>query len=68
MPATSPRFTITVKPETDRALKRLAAVQGRPTASIIREYLEGVTPVLDEIADAMEAVRQAEASARARCG
>jgi predicted DNA-binding protein len=65
MPATSPRFTITVKPETDRALKRLAAIQGRPTASIIREYLEGVTPVLGEIADAMEAVRDAEASARA---
>jgi predicted DNA-binding protein len=65
MPATSPRFTITVKPETDRALKRLAAVQGRPTASIIREYLEGVTPALEDIADAMEAVRNAEASARA---
>lgn len=65
MPATSPRFTITVKPETDRALKRLAAIQGRPTASIIREYLEGVTPAIDDIADAMEAVREAEASARA---
>ena len=65
MPATSPRFTITVKPETYTVLKRLAAVQERPTASIIREYLEGVTPVLGEIADAMEAVRNAESAARA---
>lgn len=65
MPATSPRFTITVNRETDAALKRLAAVQGRPVASIIREFLDGVTPVLDDIADAMIAVRDAEASARA---
>lgn len=65
MPATSPRFTITVNRETDAALKRLAAVQGRPVASIIREFLDGVTPVLEDIADAMIAVRDAEAAARA---
>lgn len=65
MPATSPRFTITVPTDTDAALKRLAGVQGRPVASLIREYLEGITPTLVQLADAMEAVRQMEADARA---
>lgn len=68
MPATSPRFTITVAPGTDHALKRLAAVQGRPVASLIREYLDGVAPVMADLADAMEAVRTAEALAREELG
>lgn len=63
MPATSPRFTITVHPETDTALKRLAAAQGRPVASIIREFLEGVTPTLNDLAQALESVKHAEATA-----
>lgn len=65
MPATSPRFTITVPRDTDSALKRLAGVQGRSVASLIREYLEGITPTLVQLADAMETVRQMEVEARA---
>lgn len=64
MPATSPRFSITVPHETHAALKRLSAVQKRPVGSLVREYLESVTPALEELAGAMEAVRYAEAAAR----
>jgi predicted DNA-binding protein len=64
MPATSPRFSITVPHETHAALKRLSAVQKRPLGSLVREYLESVTPALDELAGAMEAMREVEAAAR----
>lgn len=64
MPATSPRLCITLSVQTDMALKRLAAAQGRPVAAVVREYLESATPVLEELAGAMESVRDAEASAK----
>lgn len=65
MPATSPRFTITVRPETQVALKRLAGVQGRPVASIIREVLDDAAPIMSELADTMEALGAARDAARA---
>lgn len=65
MPATSPRFTITVRPDTDRALKRLASIQGRPVASIIREVLDDAAPIMAELADTIEALGAARDAARA---
>ena len=65
MPATSPRFTITVASETSLALKRLAGVQGRPVASIIREVLDDAAPIMSELADTIEALGAARDAARA---
>ena len=65
MPATSPRFTITVAPETHTALKRLAGVQGRPVASVIREVLDDAAPIMAELADTIEALGAARDAARA---
>lgn len=65
MPATSPRICITMNDETHAALKRLSAVQGRPLASVIREMLDDAAPTVDALADSMEALKAAEASARA---
>lgn len=65
MPATSPRFTITVRPETKAALTRLAGVQGRPVASLIRDVLDDAAPIMDELAGTIEALGAAREAARA---
>jgi hypothetical protein len=65
MPAVSPRFTITVAPHTNDTLKRLAAIQGRPVASIIREVLDDAAPIMAQLADTMEALGAAREAARA---
>lgn len=65
MPATSPRLCITINDEAHGALKRLASIQGRPLASVIRELLEDAAPTVDQIATSIAALKAAEASARA---
>lgn len=65
MPATSPRFTITISEEANTALKRLASAQGRPVAALIRELLHDAAPTIGQLATSIEALKAAEASARA---
>ena len=65
MPATSPRFTITVRPVTKAALTRLAGVQGRPVASLIRDVLDDAAPIMEELAGTIEALGAAREAARA---
>lgn len=65
MPATSPRFTITVDHGTSAVLKRLAGIQGRPVASIVREILDDAAPIIAQLADTIEALEAARDAARA---
>lgn len=65
MPATSPRICITMSEEAHKALKRLSAVQGRPLSSLIREMLDDAAPTVDQLATSMEALKAAQASAKA---
>lgn len=65
MPATSPRLCITVNAEAHAALKRLATIQARPLASVIRELLEDAAPTVDQIAASIETLQAAQASVRA---
>lgn len=64
MPATSPRFSITVDHATHAALQRLAAAQGRPAASIVRECLDSAAPALIAIAEATEQLQAAKRAAQ----
>ena len=65
MPAASPRFALTVRPETKAALTRLAGVQGRPVASLIRDVLDDAAPIMEELAGTIEALGAAREAARA---
>jgi predicted DNA-binding protein len=61
MPTANPRLQITLEPETYSVLKRLAAVQRRPAAAIVRE-------MLGEVASSMEAIEAAQGALRDRLG
>lgn len=65
MPATSPRLSITLDADTHAALVRLSAVQARPVATIVREFLDTAAPTIDQIAASMEAMHAASIAARA---
>lgn len=64
MPATSPRLSITLSQETHDAVARLSAIQRRPIATIVREFLDTAAPTIDQIAASMEAMEAAQAAAR----
>lgn len=49
-----PRVGITLTPEMDAVLTRLSVAASTGKATIIREWLEGVLPQLDQIATAIE--------------
>lgn len=66
MPTANPRLQVTFEPETYEVLKRLAAVQGRPASTIVREVMQGSTGMLSEIADTMERLKAAQEAAKAR--
>jgi predicted DNA-binding protein len=68
MPTANPRLQITLEPETYSVLKRLAAVQRRPAAAIVREVLHGCTEMLGEVASSMEAIEAAQGALRDRLG
>lgn len=66
MPAKHPRITITLHPEDHATLRRLAKIQGGSMSSILREFIHETAPVLDTLADTLEAAQRAEASAAIR--
>lgn len=63
MPATSPRFSITLDPHDYQTIKRLADLQGVPMSRIIREFIHEVGPVLSRLTDTLEIAKKAEKSA-----
>lgn len=54
MATKKPRMMITLEESTNDAIHRLAAIQGRPPASVVREFVEQCAPLFKQISDALE--------------
>lgn len=53
------RIILSLSPELDKAIDRLAKAQERPRASVVVEILEQVAPQLDAFAEAIEVAKSA---------
>ena len=62
MPHANPRLSVVVTPKLNATLKRLAGLQSRSKASIAREFLEEVEPVLSRVAGLLELAAKAKAA------
>ncbi len=58
MPTYQRRMMITLTPELEAVLPRLARLQGAPQATIVRELLMGALPALQGMARALELAQQ----------
>ena len=65
MATEKPRITITLEPEQHAVLRRLAELQGGSMSRIVSEFLGEVTPILSQVADALELAQRASSDARA---
>lgn len=68
MAAVRPRITFTPDDDTLHVLNRLSELQGRRPSAIVTEFMQAVTPSLEDIADQCERVQQAQDSAKAAIG
>lgn len=66
MATEKPRITITLEPEQHAVLRRLAELQGGSMSRIVSEFLGEVTPILSQVADALELAQRASSDARAK--
>lgn len=66
MATEKPRITITLEPEQHAVLRRLADLQGGSMSRIVSEFLGEVTPILGQVADALDLAKRASADARAK--
>ncbi len=66
MATTKPRITITLEPDQHDVLRRLADLQRTSMSKIVTEFLGEVTPILANVANALEAVQRASSDARAK--
>ena len=63
MPTDMTRLMVSIPPDVEAALNRLHAVTGKPRATIIRELLGEIVPMITELSEAMEAaMRQPRAN------
>jgi len=60
LPAKNPVIAVVVPEATHAAIKRLAALQGRSSSAVVREFLVETTPVLERIAGMLELAYKAE--------
>lgn len=63
MPTSKPRVMLTLEPSDYQALTRLAELQGRPLATVLREFVTECSPVFNQIADALEAAQKMQKNA-----
>lgn len=64
-----PRLQVTIDPELDAVLEGLADLQGRPKATIVRQWLVEATPAFLSAVEALRVVKGAPAvAARAIVG
>lgn len=54
MPTQKTRMNITMEKHTVDAVHRLAKLQGRPPASVVRDFVEQCYPVFIQISEALE--------------
>jgi uncharacterized protein (UPF0147 family) len=66
MATVKPRITITLEPAQHATLERLSALQKQPMSRIVTDLLSEVTPMLDKVADALDAAVRSDASVRAQ--
>lgn len=66
MATMKPRITITLEPDQHDVLRRLADLQRTSMSKIVAEFLGEVTPILENVANALEAVQRASSDARAK--
>lgn len=66
MATEKPRITITLEPEQHAVLRRLAELQGGSMSRIVSEFMGEVTPILAQVADALELAQRASSDARAK--
>lgn len=60
------RLMLSVSPELDKAIERLANAQGRPRATVVVEILEDIAPQLEQLAQAYELSKSAPQQAMQR--
>lgn len=65
MPTTNPRVYVTLSPELDSVIGRMAALERISKSQLIRETLEAAQPTLLKAVALMEAASKASISARA---
>lgn len=53
------RLMLSLSPELDQAIDRLAKAQERPRAAVVVEILEGIVPQLNAFAEAVEVSKSA---------
>lgn len=63
MPTRNPRINVTLRPEHYELISRLAALQKRSRADVLRELFETVCPVLERVAVVGEAAQRAKVQA-----
>lgn len=63
-----PRLSISFTPAQFFLLKRLASLQERSAGAIVREFIEAAMPVLEQVADTIEAMHNARDTAPAAFG
>lgn len=54
MTTKKPRMMITMEITTHSALHRLAKIQGRPPASVLKDFVEQCGPLFTQISDALD--------------
>lgn len=64
MPAKNPRTNLTLPADLDAVITELSHLRGTPKAKIITELLMEVQPVLEQMRDALKAVKENEDDAR----
>jgi hypothetical protein len=59
MPTAKPRLQVTLTPRSRAAIARVAAIQSRPASKLVAEILDEATPILEQIAATLEALKEA---------
>lgn len=63
MPTSKPRVMLTLEPSEYATLTRLATLQGRPLAAVLRDFVSECTPIFNQISDAIEAAKNLQQNA-----
>lgn len=65
MPAKRPRIMFTPGEDTLAAVRRIAALEGKPVSAVVADFMDTVTPFMLDLVEAMEAAKAARDDAKA---
>lgn len=60
MPTVKPRLVVVLEPHQAEVIRRLAAIEGRPMSTVVRQLIDQVTPTLIDVVAALEAAQEAK--------